>query len=211
LNVPIVSKPPFDGSPKSIAAVILAAGESSRLGQPKQLLEFRGKTLVRCAVNAAIEANCSHVIVVTGGAHAEVKNAVAATNAILVQNSQWREGVGTSIRAGIQHLIDNAPEIDAAVLLVCDQPFVDRDLVAGLIALHSETGKPIVASAYADTLGVPALFDHSIFQELLRLDGHSGAKTIILSNRARVAEFSFPKGDVDVDTLDDLERIVPRA
>jgi len=211
--VPIVSKPPFDGSlhSKSIAAVILAAGESSRLGQPKQLLEFRGKTLVRGAVNAAIEANCSHVIVVTGDAHAEIKNAVAATNAILVQNSQWREGVGTSIRAGIQHLIDNAPEIDAAVLLVCDQPFVDRDLVAGLIALHSETGKPIVASAYADTLGVPALFDHSIFQELLRLDGHSGAKTIILSNRARVAEFSFPKGDVDVDALDDVKRVFPNA
>ncbi|HEX4708604.1 MAG TPA: nucleotidyltransferase family protein, partial [Candidatus Udaeobacter sp.] len=173
---------------KSIASVILAAGESSRLGQPKQLLEFRGKTLVRRAVEAAIEANCSPVIVVTGDAHAEVKNALAAANTILVQNSQWTQGVGTSIRVGIQHLIDNAPGVDAAVLLVCDQPFVDCDLVRGLIAMHSETGKPIVASAYADTLGVPALFDRSIFQELLRLDGHLGAKTIILSNRARVAE-----------------------
>jgi molybdenum cofactor cytidylyltransferase len=190
---------------KSIASVILAAGESSRLGQPKQLLEFRGKTLVRRAVDAAIEANCSPVIVVTGDAHAEVKNALAATNTILVQNSQWTQGVGTSIRVGIQHLIDNAPRVDAAVLLVCDQPFVDCDLVRGLIVMHSETGKPIVASAYADTLGVPALFDRSIFQELLRLDGHLGAKTIILSNRARVAELSFPKGDVDVDTPGDLE------
>ena len=190
---------------KSIASVILAAGESSRLGQPKQLLEFRGKTLVRLAVDAAIEANCSPVIVVTGDAHAEVKNALAATNTILVQNSQWTQGVGTSIRVGIQHLIDNAPGVDAAVLLVCDQPFVDCDLVRGLIVMHSETGKPIVASAYADTLGVPALFDRSIFQELLRLDGHLGAKTIILSNRARVAEFSFPKGGVDIDTLEDLE------
>jgi molybdenum cofactor cytidylyltransferase len=77
--------------------------------------------------------------------------------------------------------------------------------------MHSETGKPIVASAYADTLGVPALFDRSIFQELLRLDGHLGAKTIILSNRARVAELSFPKGDVDVDTLDDVKRVFPNA
>jgi molybdenum cofactor cytidylyltransferase len=190
---------------KSIAAVILAAGESTRLGQPKQLLEFRGKTLVRRAVDAAIEANCSPVIVVTGNAHAEVKNALVATNAILVQNSQWREGVGTSIRVGIQHLIDNAPGVDAAVLLVCDQPFVDCDLVRGLIAMRSKTEKPIVASAYADTLGVPALFDVSIFQELLRLDGDSGAKRIILSNRARVAAFSFPKGDFDIDTLEDLE------
>jgi molybdenum cofactor cytidylyltransferase len=196
---------------KSIASVILAAGESSRLGQPKQLLEFRGKTLVRRAVEAAIEANCSPVIVVTGDAHAEVKNALATTNTILAQNSQWTQGVGISIRVGIQHLIDNAPGVDAAVLLVCDQPFVDCDLVRGLIAMHSETGKPIVASAYADTLGVPALFDRSIFQELLRLDGHLGAKTIILSNRARVAELSFPKGDVDVDTLDDVKRVFPNA
>jgi molybdenum cofactor cytidylyltransferase len=191
---------------KGIAAVIVAAGESSRLGQPKQLLNVRGKTLVRGAVDAAIEANCSPVIVVTGDAHAEIKNALTATNAILVQNSQWKQGVGTSIRAGIQHLLGNAPGVDAAVLLVCDQPFVDRDLVIGLIGLHSDTGKPIVASAYADTLGVPALFDASIFRELLRLDGDSGAKTIILSNRARVAEFSFPKGDVDIDTPQDLER-----
>src|SRR4029453_11252888 len=192
-----------------IAAVFLAAGKSSRLGQPKQLLEFRGKTLVRRAVDAAIEANCSPVIVVTGNAHAEVKNALAATNAILAPNGQWSEGVGTSIRVGIQHVIENAPEVDAAMLLVSDQPFVDSDLLRGLIALHSKTGKSIVASAYADTLGVPALFDPSMFQELLRLDSHSGAKTIILSNRARVAEFSFPKGNVDVDTLQDLKSIPP--
>jgi molybdenum cofactor cytidylyltransferase len=196
---------------KTIAAVILAAGESSRLGQAKQLLDFRGKTLVRRAVDAAIEGDCLPVIVVTGNADAEVENALAATKVILVQNSQWRQGVGTSIRAGIQHLTEKAPEVDTVVLLVCDQPFVDRDLVKSLIALHSKTGKPIVASAYADTLGVPALFDRSIFQELLRLDGHSGAKTIILSTRARVAEFSFPKGDIDIDTLEDLERTISNA
>jgi molybdenum cofactor cytidylyltransferase len=189
------------------AAIVLAAGESSRLGRPKQLLEFRGKTLVRRAVDAAIEANCSPVIVVTGDTHAEVKNALAATNAILVQNSQWREGVGTSIRVGIQHMVENAFAVDAAVLLVCDQPFVDCDLLNDLIALHSETGKAIVASGYADTLGVPALFHASMFQELLRLDDDSGAKTIILSNRARVAEFSFPRGNMDVDTTQDFESI----
>ena len=189
------------------AAVVLAAGASSRLGQPKQLLEFRGKTLVRRTVDAAIEANCSPVIVVTGNAHAEVKNALAEANAILVQNSKWRRGVGTSIRVGIQHVIENAPEVNATLLLVCDQPFVDVDVLSALIALHSESGKPIVASRYADTLGVPALFDQSIFPELLRLSSDAGAKPIILLNHARVAEFSFPRGDVDVDTLQDLKSI----
>jgi molybdenum cofactor cytidylyltransferase len=189
------------------AAVVLAAGESSRIGQSKQLLEFRGRTLVYHAVDAAIEASCSPVIVVTGDAHAEVKNALAATKAILVQNNHWRQGVGTSIRIGIRYVIDNAPGVDAAVLLVCDQPFVDVDVLSKLIALRSKTGKPIVASAYADTLGVPALFHQSIFQELLRLSGDTGAKAIILCNRERVAELPFPLGKIDIDRLEDLQFI----
>jgi molybdenum cofactor cytidylyltransferase len=189
------------------AAVVLAAGKSSRIGQPKQLLEFRGKTLVYRAVDAAIEANCSPVIVVTGDVHAEVKNALAATKAILVQNSHWRRGIGTSIRVGMRYVIDNAPDVDAALLLVCDQPFVDFDVLSALIALHFKTRKPIVASGYADTLGVPALFHHSIFPELLRLSGDAGAKPIILCNRERVAELPFPLGKIDIDNLEDLESI----
>jgi molybdenum cofactor cytidylyltransferase len=189
------------------AAVVLAAGESSRIGQPKQLLGFRGKTLVHRAVDAAIEASCSPVIVVTGYAHAEVKDALAATNAILVQNSHWREGVGTSIRIGIRYVIDNAANVDAALLLVCDQPFVDRDVLSELIALRSKTGKPIVASRYADTFGVPALFHHSIFPELLRLSDDTGAKPIILYNRERVDELPFPLGKIDIDKLEDLQFI----
>jgi molybdenum cofactor cytidylyltransferase len=189
------------------AAVVLAAGESARIGQPKQLLEFRGKTLVYRAVNAAIEANCSPVIVLTGDVHAGVKNALPATSAILVQNRHWRQGVGTSIRVGIRYVIDNAPDADTALLLVCDQPFVDRDVLSALIALHSKTGKPIVASGYADTLGVPALFHHSIFPELLRLGDDTGAKPIILCNRERVAELPFPMGKIDIDKLEDLQSI----
>ena len=190
-----------------VGAIVLAAGESSRLGQPKQLLQFKDKALVRRVVNAANEANCSPIIVVTGDAQSEVKHALQPTNAVIVENKRWKAGIGTSIRAGVRYLIDNAPNAEAILLLTCDQPFVDGDVLSGLIALHSKTGKPIVASAYADTLGVPALFDRSMFQELLGLDGDSGAKTIILSNRARVAEFSFPKGNIDVDTVQDFESI----
>jgi molybdenum cofactor cytidylyltransferase len=193
------------------AAVVLAAGESSRIGRPKQLLEFRGKTLVHRAVNAALEASCSPVIVVTGDAHAEVKNALGATRAILVQNSHWRQGVGTSVRVAIRHVIDNAPDVDTTLLLVCDQPFVDRHVLRELVGLHSKTGKPIVVSRYAHTLGVPALFHQSIFPELLRLSGDAGAKSIILSNRERVAELPFPLGKVDIDRLEDLQFVTRRG
>jgi molybdenum cofactor cytidylyltransferase len=189
------------------AAVILAAGESSRFGQPKQVIQFEGKSLVRRVVQAASDVNCSPVIVITGNAGAEVRHALRETNAVVVENKDWKTGIGTSICAGIRYVIDKAPNVDAALLLLCDQPFVDVDVLSGLIALHSKTGKPIVASGYADTLGVPALFHRSIFPELLRLSGDTGAKPIILCNPERVAELPFPKGEIDIDEVEDLQSV----
>jgi molybdenum cofactor cytidylyltransferase len=212
-----------------IAAVILAAGESSRLGQPKQLIQFRGKTLVRRVVDTASEAGCRPILVVLGsskrpphlhslsspreerrqhkldlvqGISSELKN----TGATIVANPNWKCGIGTSIRAGVQHLIHIASGVEATVLLACDQPFVGRAVIDGLIILHHETRKPIVAASYAGTLGVPVLFDRSFLPELLRLDDSAGAKSIILSNRDQVAEFPFPEGEIDIDTAEDWQR-----
>jgi len=194
-----------------IAAIILAAGESSRLGQPKQLIQFQSKTLVRRVVDAASEAGCQPILVVLGsetetelvqGISSEFKN----TGATIIGNPNWKGGIGTSIRTGVQHLIEIAPGVEATVLLACDQPFVDRAVIEGLITLHHETRKPIVAARYAGTLGVPALFDRSRLQDLLGLDDSAGAKSIILSNRDQVAEFPFPEGEIDIDTAEDRER-----
>ena len=215
-------------SPQShIAAVILAAGESSRLGKPKQLIQFRGKTLVRRVVDAASEAGCQPILVVLGtertshlysdglprvkGRHHEIElitSELKKTGATIVANSNWKCGIGTSIRTGVQHLLDTAPGVEATVLLTCDQPYVDRAVIDGLITLHRETRKPIVAASYAGTLGVPALFDRGRLPELLRLDDSAGAKSTILSNRDQVAEFPFPDGKVDIDTAEDWQRFV---
>ena len=212
-----------------IAAVILAAGESSRLGQPKQLIQFRGKTLVRRMVDAASEADCRPVLVVLGNSkrtshlHSQgspkgeaseheidlieaISCELKKTGATIIANPNWKRGIGTSIRAGVQHLIEIAPELEVTVLLACDQPFVDRAVIDGLITLHHETRKPIVAASYAGTLGVPALFDRSRLRDLLGLDDSAGAKSIILSNRDQVAEFPFPEGEIDIDTAEDRER-----
>jgi len=192
-----------------IAAIILAAGESSRLGQPKQLIQFRGKTLLRRTVDAASEAGCQPILVVVRSEtelvqaiRSELKN----TGATIIGNPNWKGGIGTSIRAGVQDLIEIAPGVEATVLLACDQPFVDRAVIDGLITLHHETRKPIVAASYAGTLGVPALFDRSRLPDLLGLDDSAGAKSIILSNRDQVAEFPFPEGEIDIDTAEDRER-----
>jgi len=192
-----------------IAAIILAAGESSRLGQPKQLIQFRGKTLLRRTVDAASEAGCQPILVVVRSEtelvqaiRSELKN----TGATIIGNPNWKGGIGTSIRAGVQDLIEIAPGVEATVLLACDQPFVDRAVIDGLITLHHETRKPIVAASYAGTLGVPALFDRSRLPDLLGLDNSAGAKSIIFSNRDQVAEFAFPEGEIDIDTAEDRER-----
>ncbi|HSV63392.1 MAG TPA: nucleotidyltransferase family protein, partial [Chthoniobacterales bacterium] len=160
---------------RNVGAVVLAAGGSSRLGRPKQLLTFGGETLVRRAVRAAAEAGCDPVIVVVGET-SETSDTIRSelairdsriasfpapgneVRAMIVENGEWRKGVGTSIRRGLREL---PGFVDAVVLLACDQPFIDASVVGRLIAAREEGGRPMVASSYASTLGVPALFDRS--------------------------------------------------
>jgi molybdenum cofactor cytidylyltransferase len=189
---------------QNTGAVILAAGGSSRFGSPKQLAQFRGKTFGQRIADLAREAGCSPVVVVVGSHAEKIPTRISST---IVENKNWRNGIGGSIRTGVQRLIEIDPEIAAIVLLVCDQPFVDADVIRDLMALREKTGKDIVASSYSDTLGVPALFAWPIFSELQALEGNNGAKKIILINRERVAEFPFPKGKVDIDTLADYANL----
>ena len=203
----------------NIGAVILAAGGSSRFGRPKQLLVFDGETLVRRAVRAASEAGCDPVIVVVGeiGGDAirseldirdsRISSRLALGNlmrAMIVENAEWRNGVGTSIHRGFQKL---PRSIDAVALLACDQPFVDASIVGKLIAAWEESGRPIVASCYANTLGVPALFDRSCFEALLALPDDSGAKKLIENRLEDVFPIAFEEGAIDIDTPEDFERL----
>jgi len=187
-------------------AVILAAGGSSRFGQSKQLLPFRGKTLLRTIINAACEAGCSPVVVVIGSNDEKIHPELAHAKVMEVRNANWQRGIGSSIRSGVQALIDYAPDVAAILLLVCDQPAVNARVIENLIATRETTKKEIVASSYADTVGVPALFDRSLFERLLSLGDEAGAKSIILQNLDRVAQFAFPEGAIDIDTWEDWEK-----
>jgi molybdenum cofactor cytidylyltransferase len=190
---------------KKIGAVILAAGGSTRFGQPKQLIPFRGKSLVCRIIDAACEAGCSPVVIVTNSEDKNIHRELDRFGVVIVQNRQWSRGIGSSIRCGIDALT-NAPDVGGCVLLVCDQPAVDACVIQRLIALRETTGKPIVASSYADTLGVPALFGRSVFQELLSVGDKAGAKSVVLRNRERVASLSFPEGQIDIDTWEDWKK-----
>src|SRR4051794_2898756 len=193
-----------------IGAIILAAGASTRLGAPKQTILYEGKTLLQHAAEAAEGAGCQPIVIVLG-AHA---NAILAhfpyKSAIIVQNDHWQHGMGTSIEVGIKALLQADSTVTAAIIMVCDQPFADAALLLKLIEQYKQTGKGIAASKYANTEGVPALFDKRYFETLLQLNGEEGAKKIMLLHQEDVALVPFEKGTVDIDTVKDVEEFKKR-
>jgi molybdenum cofactor cytidylyltransferase len=185
-----------------VGAVVLAAGGSSRLGEPKQLLAFaNGETLVHSAARAAREGGCKKVCVVTGASHDRVAQAVFDLRPIVIRNRNWSRGIGGSIRLGVSRL----PDVSAIVFLTCDQPGLDAEIIRALIARHEETGRAIVASRYANALGTPALFERSCFAALQNLPDESGAKSLIETEPSQVAQIDFPAGALDLDSPADLQ------
>jgi molybdenum cofactor cytidylyltransferase len=192
---------------RDVGAIILAAGGATRFGGAKQLMKFQGETLVRRALRAAAEGGCAPVAVVVGDFGALITDEVAETPGCVVENPEWPRGIGTSIRCGLRFLLGSKPRLNAVIVLACDQPFVEGKTVAALIAQHQESGKAIVASHYANTFGVPALFDRSCFGALLALPDDSGAKALIESRPGEVASIEFEKGAIDIDTPADFDRL----
>lgn len=185
--------------------VILAAGTSTRLGIPKQLLQYKGDSLLNNAIKTAIQAETSAIVVVLG-AEAEIlqKGIKVAT----IRNSRFQEGMASSIRSGVQYMMDFEIPIDHIILMVCDQPHVDAAHISALIAKHQATGAKIVASFYEDRKGVPALFDQTLFQELLSLTGDMGARGIIEKHNADTAVVPFPLGAIDIDTDEAYQALI---
>jgi molybdenum cofactor cytidylyltransferase len=190
-----------------VGAVVLAAGGSIRFAKPKQLAIFRGETFVRRIVGAANDAEYAPIVVVVGRDGAEITSELNGLPVSVAVHPNWSNGLGSSIAVGLKHAVGIAPDLDAVILLTCDQPFVNAAALRQLSQLYLENGKPTVASAYAKTLGIPALFDRSCFGDLLQLRGDSGAKGIILTQRRDVVPFNFPAAAIDIDTVADYEKL----
>jgi molybdenum cofactor cytidylyltransferase len=193
--------------PDAIGAIILAAGPSTRMGTPKQLLEFGGKTLLRRAVLVALQASCAPVIVVTGANAAISRESLRELDVREIENQQWPSGMSSSVRTGIEELVRVNPASNAAVMVLCDQPLVTPEIILGLIGAYRETNCSIVASRYANSYGVPALFGRTHFSELRELKGDQGAKQIIKRHLRRAHLLSFPDSYIDIDTPDDFARL----
>ncbi len=197
----------LESNSMSVGAVILAAGSSSRMGSPKQLLQFQGQSLVRRAAVAALEAGCRPVIIVTGANADLTRRELNGLEVSEVLNTDWETGIASSIRSGIEGLISAHPDVDASVVMLCDQPHVTAEIISTLVAAHRRTRSSIVASMYGESFGVPALFGKEFFAELARLEGMSGAKQVIQCHAPKAHFLPFPSGDVDVDTPEDFSRL----
>jgi molybdenum cofactor cytidylyltransferase len=187
--------------------IILAAGQSSRMGRPKQNLQYKGKSLLQHAVHTAMASECRPIVVVLGAYAANILTGIKNEPIIVIHNPQWAEGMASSIRAGIAEL-EKQEDIDSAIIMLCDQPFVDAALINNLIQLKTKSGKGIVACAYQNTLGVPVLFDKSYFAQLLFLKGNEGAKKLLTQYGNDLAAIPFAPGDIDIDTPTDYNKLL---
>lgn len=194
-------------SANDIGAIILAAGSSSRLGEPKQLLKYEGKSLLQKTIDAANDAGTNPVVVVLGANADQISKEVNKSKVHVVTNSEWEEGMASSIGIGLNEVLFNSPSTQAVILMVCDQPYISSELINDLIISYKQTRKPIVTCSYGEAIGPPALFHRSLFDELMQLKGDVGAKKIIRKHNEAVATILFSKGNIDIDTAEDYDAL----
>jgi molybdenum cofactor cytidylyltransferase len=192
----------------SIPAIVLAAGASQRLGQPKQLLEYRGEFLIERAIRLANEAGAAPVIAVLG-AHFEIIGASIALNDVILSiNDQWEKGIASSIHAGLKTLDTIAKSASGVLILSCDQPRLTAPHFRALLeAFIAQSQLCIVASAYAGVHGVPAVFPRSVFPNLLALKGDKGARALLANPPCNLTALNFDGGEVDIDKPADLAQL----
>lgn len=186
-------------------AIVLAAGDSRRYGTPKQLAPWNGGTLLQHAVRLAT-AVCNNAVTVVLGAQAETIHANLPDPGIeVVRNPDWREGMASSIRAGIASLPDRA---DAALIMLCDQPMISETILSTLTQHWRQHPQSIVAGRYNNTHGVPAVFPRAFFAELLALRGDRGARQIMNVHPQRLETVPLPEAGIDIDTPADLQHLL---
>lgn len=185
--------------------LILAAGSSSRMKQPKMLMEFNGTTFIQHIIQTAKQLRDTTIAVVTGCYHDLLQPVLMNELVDIIYNAAWEKGMGSSISAGITQL--NQSSISNCFVLVCDQPYITATLLKEMLQQKELTGKGIVACGYQDTFGTPVLFDQRYFKLLMQLDGPVGAKKMVQQFFDDTVMVDFPEGAVDIDTPEDYRRL----
>lgn len=191
-----------------VPAIILAAGASRRLGQPKQLLLVEGETLLARTMRVVSESGAGPVLVVLGANRDSIAEVVELGNVHVLANVGWESGIASSIVAGVAAVQRLRPEADALMILVCDQPKLCAGHLEALIGSYrGATESSIVASRYAGIAGIPAIFPASQFPRLRALEGDAGARFLLREPECPMILVDFAGGEEDIDTPEDLARL----
>ncbi len=188
----------------SVAAIIVAAGASCRLGQPKQLVLMDGEPLLQRAIRSAIEAGAKPVFVVLGAHREAIQKTIDLRSATVLVNDNWDEGLASSIRIGVKAVDSVASGITGVLLMTCDQPRVIARHLSILIEKSEEQPTAMIASVYARTRGTPAVFPRVMCADLLVLRGDKGARGLLEKAPRPVVEVLLDGGEVDIDRPEDL-------
>ena len=188
-----------------IGVIILAAGSSSRLGYPKQLVEFKGIPLLQHSIDVAESLEFDAKILVLGAMEDEINKKIDSRNFKVVINENWEEGMSTSIRKGLSEALKFEKELEHILILLSDQPFVTKEKIEELISVQLKSNKQATFSGYAGELGVPAIFSREIYSDLKKLKGDQGAKKLIYKKDLQFGTVMFENGNVDVDSTVDVE------
>ena len=183
----------------------MAAGSSSRLGRPKQLINYQGKTLIQKAIEAAQDSAADDLVVVLGSRSDMIQTGIESKEVPVLFHANWEEGMSSSMQCGLRYLLETS-RVEQVILMLCDQPYVSQGLLDQLMDGKKSSRKGIVACSYGGTVGVPALFDQAYFPELLALNGTEGAKKVILNHQADTFIVDFPLGAIDLDTEEDVQK-----
>jgi molybdenum cofactor cytidylyltransferase len=199
----------WHSNPK-VAAVVLAAGGSTRMGQPKQLLLIRGRPMLRRVSEAVCAIGLEQVVVVVGAHRDAVMKALDGLSVTVIANEDWSCGLSSSLRAGIGAL---RPGIEAALVVLADQPALTPELLSTLVDRYRATGAPIVAPVHRGQRGNPVLFDRALFPELMAIEGDRGGRQILKRHEQEVdqVETMDPAILMDIDTWQDYERLARRC
>lgn len=191
----------------NIAVLILAAGASSRMGSPKQLLKWGTSTLLGHSIQTVLESQASSGVVVLGAHYKQVKQSIDQFPVTILNNTDWKQGLGKSIACGVLYIMKHLPETEGVLVVLADQPFVDTAHVNTLIESFKPNKKEIIATAYGEgKQGVPVLFDKMYFKMLVKLNDDGGAKRLLKPYNEHVHGVKPPSENLDIDDPEDYKR-----